>query len=133
VAGGIRGVADRSGRRGRPGRIPHGRPDDLQLIRWVDGLDAEMAELEKDVLYLEKLLDKRQAEAWRLARTWPSGGATWPRCSRSTGRRRASSQEGAARRGGAPCQPACGDAGPWPSSPRIDDEHMNAEALAEMS
>ena len=72
VAGAIRLVEVRlTGARQSLSRVMRmGRADDLGLGRQVEGLDREMdRELEKDVLYLEELFDKRKAEdLLRLAR-----------------------------------------------------------------
>ncbi|HEU4383411.1 MAG TPA: DUF4175 family protein [Anaeromyxobacteraceae bacterium] len=139
VSGGVRAVAERTATaRLNLGRLLRmGRADDLRLQRWVDDLDAEMdAELEKDVLYLEKLFDQRKAEDLvRMARDLaqrrrdlasllekyrqaPSDQARKELLA-EVARLKARMQEMLARM----AELAKG----------IDDEHMNAEALAEMS
>jgi hypothetical protein len=65
VALGLRGVEQRltASRQTLSRWLKFGRPDDLSIARRVQEIDAEMdRELEKDVLYLEQLFDRRRAE-----------------------------------------------------------------------
>jgi uncharacterized protein DUF4175 len=139
VAGGLRAAVDRAtSARSTLGRLLRtARPGEPRPGRWMDDLDGEMdAEVEKDVLYLEKLFDKLKADDLvRLAKDL-------------AGRRRdlASLLEKYRQAPGAEARrELLAEVSRLKARMRdllarmadlakgIDDEHMNAEALAELS
>ncbi|HYQ82172.1 MAG TPA: hypothetical protein VEP68_11745, partial [Anaeromyxobacteraceae bacterium] len=139
VAAGIRGAAERAAvaRQGLARALRLGRPEDARLSRWADDADGEMdAELEKDVLYLEKLFDRRKAEdlvrmARDLAQRRRDLASLLERYKQAPSDQARRELLAEVARLKARMQQLLGRMAELAKG--IDDEHMNAEALAEMS
>lgn len=138
VAGGLRAAADRaaSARQvlGRTLRMASVEP---RLARWMDDLDAEMdAEMEKDVLYLEKLFDKLKADDLvRLARDLAARRRDlasllekYRQAPRAEARRELLAEVARLKARMRDLLQRMSEL-----ARGIDDEHMNAEALAELA
>ena len=139
VSAGIRGVAERAAaaRQVLSRALRLGRPEDLRLARWADDADAEVdAELEKDILYLEKLFDRRKAEdlvrmARDLAQRRRDLASLLEKYRQAPSEQARRELLAEVSRLKARMQQLLGRMAELARG--IDDEHMNAEALAEMS
>ncbi len=138
VAGGLRAAVDRSASaRQTLGRTLRMASVDPRLARWMDDLDAEMdGELEKDVLYLEKLFDKLKADDLvRLARDLAARRRDlasllekYRQAPRAEARRELLAEVARLKARMRDLLQRMAEL-----ARGIDDEHMNAEALAEVA